>query len=82
VHSADDLDRAKLMAFREARVRVPKHVQARGGKRGGRAETKSTRAPGAINQELRSVRTILGYLHDADMLPKLSYDDLRRGRGG
>jgi integrase len=78
--SADDMTRAKLLAFREALIREPKRVAAKGkGKgRGVRVPTGKPRSPAAVNQELRAVRTVLGYVRDLDLFPKLTHDDLRR----
>jgi integrase len=78
VACADDLTRAKLMAFRETLITEPKRVAVPGGKRGQYGSTVQRRAPGAINQELRAVRTALGYLRDLDLFPRLTHDDLRR----
>jgi integrase len=79
VRSADDLTRAKLLAFREMLIREPKRAPVNKGKRGQRVASNEPRSPAAVNQELRAVRTVLGYVHDLDLLPKLSFDDLRRG---
>jgi integrase len=78
VRSADDLTRPKLMAFREAVIREPKRVPAENGQRGAFVASAGTRSPAAINQDLRSIRTVLGYLRDLDLLARLSHDDLRR----
>jgi integrase len=78
VRSADDLTRARLMAFREQLVNEQKHSAARNGKRGQQRRLKERRSPHTINRELRATRTVLGYLLDLDLLPKLSQDDLRR----
>lgn len=74
VKTADDLDRPRLMAFREQLIAAPKQVRQgqRGHKTGGR------RSPHTINKQLRSVRAVLGYLVDLDLFSKLSHDDLRR----
>lgn len=76
--SADDLTRAKLMSFRARLIAEPKRVAVAGGKRGERAAMGGPRSPAAINQDLRSIRTVLGYLRDLDLFPKLTHDDLRR----
>jgi integrase len=78
VLSADDLTRAQLMSFREALIRQPKHAPLQRAKRGVYKATGKRRSASAINQELRSIRTVLGYLRDLDLLVKLSFDDLRR----
>jgi len=76
--SADDVTRARLMQFREALAKAPKRTAAKGGKRGARVEATEPRSAHALNRDLRSVRTILGYLVDRDLLPRCSHDDLRR----
>jgi integrase len=76
--SADDVTRAKLMLFREVVAKAPKRAAAKGGKRGARVEATEPRSAHALNRDLRSVRTILGYLVDRDLLPRCSHDDLRR----
>lgn len=78
VTSADDLTRAKLMTFREALIAEPKRAAVANAKRGKYAATEVRRSPVSVNQELRSVRTVLGYLRDLDLFPRLSHDDLRR----
>ncbi|MDB4984936.1 MAG: Phage integrase family, partial [Myxococcaceae bacterium] len=78
VESADDLNRAKLMAFRETLILEPKRKPATGKKRGKREATEERRSPERINSELRKVGTVLGYLIDADLFPRLTRDDLRR----
>jgi integrase len=79
VRSADDLHRARLMQFREQVINRPKHAAAKNGKRGQKAPTGADRrSPHSVNQELRSVRTVLGYLVDLDLFSKLTHDDLRR----
>lgn len=79
IRSADDLTRARLMAFREELIRQPKRNVAKGKGRGARQTTDALRAPQSINGELRKVRTVLGYLRKIDLLPRLSNDDLRDG---
>lgn len=78
VTSADHLTRAKLMAFREALIVEPKRAPVANAKRGKFAPSATRRSAVSINQELRSVRTVLGYLRDLDQFPKLTHDDLRR----
>jgi len=78
LRSADDLTRAKLMAFREVLISQPKQVSVAGGKRGERSDARERRSPGRVNSEMRKVRTVLGYLIDADLFPRLARDDLRR----
>jgi integrase len=89
VGSADELTRAKLLAFREHLVSQPKRVPKRTkldaegrvlqrAERGTYVATGQPRSPAAVNQDLRALRTVLGYLRELDLLPKLSHDDLRR----
>jgi integrase len=76
--SADDLTRAKLVAFRAVLVAAPKRTTVTGGKRGARTDGDKPRSAERVNSELRKVGTVLTYLVDADLLPKLTRDDLRR----
>jgi integrase len=76
VHSADGLTRAKLLTFREALIAAPRRAAVKGGKRGAYRPTGKPRSAVAVNQELRSVRTVLGYLRRLDLLPRTSSDDL------
>lgn len=78
VGSADDLTRPQLMAFRETLILEPKRKPATGARRGKREATTERRSPERINSELRKVGTVLGYLIDADLFPRLTRDDLRR----
>jgi integrase len=78
IHSADDLTRARLLDFRERLVNEPKHVAARGAKRGQRKATAKPRSALSVNRELRAVRGVLGYLAELDLLPKIREGDLRR----
>lgn len=78
VQSADDLTRAKLLAFRETLLNAPKRRAAKRGKRGAFRETKERRSPATVNRELRGVRVVLGYLAELDLLPRIHEGDLRR----
>jgi integrase len=78
VETADGLTRAQLLAFRETLVRAPKRAPVVGGKRGVHRSTGGPRTPRAVNHDLGAVRTVLGYLRDLDLLPRLSDSDLRR----
>lgn len=77
--SADDLTGPKLVAFRATLVREPKRKHVKGGKRGALESVDDARAPSTINQELRAVGTVLGYLRSLGLLPRLTGDDLRDG---
>ncbi len=78
LRSADVLNRAALLRFRETLASAPKRQAVKGGRRGARNEAGEARSPAALNRDLRSMRTILGYLVDADAFARLSHDDLRR----
>lgn len=80
VTSADDLNRARLIEFREWLVKQRKRVAVSGeGKgRGKFASSGEQRSPAAINQDIRAVLTVLRYVCDLDLFPKLTHDDLRR----
>lgn len=79
VKSADDLNGPKLVAFRASLVKEPLRTRALGGKRGEMRATDKPRSTHTINRELRSARTVLGYLRRLGLLPKLSADDLTDG---
>ncbi|HET7540423.1 MAG TPA: hypothetical protein VFK05_11150 [Polyangiaceae bacterium] len=78
VKSADDLTGPKLVAFRASLVKEPLRARVKG-KRGATGETDRKRSPNSINKELRSARTVLGYLRRLGLLPKLSADELTDG---
>jgi hypothetical protein len=50
-----------------------------GGPRGALEATEVARAPSTVNQELRAVGTVLGYLRSLGLLPRLTSDDLKDG---
>ncbi len=78
VQSTDDLTRAKLMGLREQLIKEPKRAPARGGKRGARVTaTGAQRSPFSVNREFASLRAVLGYLADLDLLTKVKEGDLR-----
>jgi integrase len=79
LRSADDVSRPWLVAFRAEIVRERRLVHVAGGKRGAVKTTTEPRSPHTVNRELRSVRTILGYLRKLGLLPRISTDDLRDG---
>lgn len=78
VKSADDLTGPKLVAFRASLVKEPLRARVKG-KRGATGETERTRSPNSINKDLRSTRTVLGYLRRLGLLPKLTADELADG---
>ena len=77
IETVDDLDRRKLMLFREQIVKQPKQYAVKG-RRGQKAEGPERRSNQSINRELRAVSTVLRYLIDADLFARLSHDDVRR----
>jgi integrase len=78
IRTVDDLDRRKLMIFREQIVNQPKHHNAAVAGRGGKRTNGERRSAHSINREFRAVGTCLRYLIDADLFAKLSHDDVRR----
>lgn len=80
VTSLDDLRRGHLQSFRAAVIAEPKRHMVKGGKRGERSagDDPSQRSAFSVNRDLASVRVVLGWLRDADMLPFVTGDDLRR----
>jgi integrase len=78
IRTVDDLDRRKLMVFRELLIKQPKRQNAAKGRRGQKTEGAERRSNQSINRELRAVKTCLLYLLDADLFAKLSPDDVRR----
>jgi integrase len=77
-HSLDDITRARLIQFRDALVKQPKHSAERLGKRGAFKPGAERRSAHSVNRDLRSVGTVLRYLVDRDLLPRCTHDDLRR----
>src|SRR5262249_19848838 len=63
-------------AFRAELVKEKKFAQVRGGKRGARKQTAEPRSPYTVNKDLRTVRTILGYLRRLGLLPHANLEDL------
>lgn len=78
VRGCDDLTRAKLMEFRTWLELQPKMISAPARKPGTKIASADRLSPIAVNHDLTSVRTVLGYLRDLDLLPSLGPDDLRR----
>ena len=78
IRTVDDLDRRRLMLFREQLVNEPKRYNAAKGKRGSKRTNGERRSAHSINRELRATRTVLRYLIDADLFARLTDDDLRR----
>ncbi len=78
ITKADDVTRAGLLEFKKRAIAERRHGRVPGGKRGEVAPTSKPRSAYSVNRELRGVRTVLGYLRDLDLLPRLTHDDLRR----
>ncbi len=78
LESADEITRAVLLELRAALIKQPKRVVVEGGKRGEHENASETRSPAAVNRDLRSLRAVLGYLSELDLLPHLADGDLRR----
>ncbi len=74
VRKADDLDRRKLMAFREWLINEPKRRTGRGTKRGTQVSTGERRAPRTINKQLTSIGTTLRYLVKREAFSKLTWE--------
>jgi integrase len=78
IRTVDDLDRRKLMLFREQIVNEPKRYNAARSRRGAKHTNGEQRSAHSVNRELRAVGTCLRYLIDADLFARLSHDDVRR----
>lgn len=78
----DTLTRGTLTEFRSYAFALPKRYSKRGGKRGergGERERRSVqRSAASVNGDLRVLRTVLGWLHETDRLPKLPLADISR----
>ena len=79
IRTADEVTRARLVAFKAELLKERKRTHYKGSKRGQHKETQGPRSPHTINRELRSIGTILNYLRKLDLLPRLTSDDLRDG---
>jgi len=78
VRTADDLTHERLRKFAVTLADEGRQVPARGkGQRGKRKATGKPRSANTVNRELRSVRTVLGYVRSLKLLPKMSSDDLK-----
>lgn len=80
LESAESLTRARLLELRAELVQTKKTAPGFASRKKAPAPRKSDkpRSSYTINRELRGLRTVLGYVTDLDLLPKLSHDDLRR----
>ncbi|HVW26228.1 MAG TPA: hypothetical protein VHC69_12720 [Polyangiaceae bacterium] len=77
--SADDLNGARLLAFRAELVKEKKTIRKDGGKRGERKTTEVARSPHSVNRELRAIGTVLGYARRLGLLPRLTLEGLKDG---
>ena len=78
IRTVDDLDRRKLMMFREQIVNEPKRYSAARGRRGAKHTNGDPRSAYSVNRELSAVSTTLRYLIDCDLFARLTTDDVRR----
>lgn len=78
IRTVDDMDRRKLMLFREQIVNEPKRYNAAEGRRGAKRTNGDRRSAASVNRELRAVSTCLRYLIDCDLFARLTTDDVRR----
>lgn len=73
----DTLTKAKLIEFRAYSLKMPRRRQLREGLRGQRVAVDGTRRSViTVNGDLRVMRTILGWLHSTDRLPRLSREEM------
>jgi integrase len=79
LQGADDVTKERLAAFRAARLKEGRHAPVAGGRQGEKTTNGEKRSPATVNVELRSIRTVLGYLRKMALLPRISTDDLRDG---
>jgi len=74
----DDLTRPLLADFRTALINEKRRVHSAGTKRNEVRETDESRSAHTINGDLVKIGTILRYLVDQDLFPRLTEGDLRR----
>ena len=74
VKTADELDKQKLMAFREHLINEPKRRSVYGGKRGQRESAGERKAPRTINKQLTHVGTALRYLVKREAFSRLNLE--------
>lgn len=75
---ADDLTPLHLQKFRAALIKEPKRVPKKGGKKNEYVATSEPRSLAAVNQDLNALRTVVGALHDLDMLAQIKEKDLKK----
>lgn len=78
VRSADDLNRARLVAFVGTLGAERKRTAVEGGRRGQYRTGTEPRSAHSVNKDVRALRTVLGYCCDRDLFAALSHEDLRR----
>jgi integrase len=78
VKTLAELTPAKLTAFRESRISQRKQAAAKGGRRGSRSGSSRNRAPGAVNVELRSIKTMLLQWRSEEKLPNADREAICR----
>jgi integrase len=78
VKDTTDLNRAKLSAYRDHAIRLPKHGVKKGSKRGEQSEVAPRRSPLAVNRDLRPVKTLVNAWRAAGMV-KLDRDAISDG---
>jgi integrase len=76
--TTDDVGPTELFNFREALIQRPKFkvLRGKGAGRGKRIPSDERRSAFAINQQIRAIRRVLGYLVRKRILSKLRRDDL------
>lgn len=79
IRASDQLTLADLTAFRATLARSPKHESSAKAPRGGKRTSQDLRSAGAVNVELRAVRTVLGHLRRLGLTVRLTTDDLTDG---
>jgi len=74
VVTTEGLSRAVLSAYRNHCISLPRHAQARGGKRGARKATSEKRSPLSVNRELIPLKAFLNTLRREGRTPNLDRD--------
>jgi integrase len=76
--SCDELTRPLLADFRTALINEKRRVHSAGTTRREVRETADPRSAHTVNADLRKIGTVLRYLVELDLFPKLNEGDLRR----
>lgn len=79
IRGTHEITPAKLAAYREHARKAPKRVSRAGARRGARKVTRERRAAGAVNVELRGVRTMVLHWRLLGLTPLLDRDAVRDG---